>query len=154
MILLEQLRQRTSGRRLLILGIGNRLRADDGFGPMLIDRLQGNTETFLLDAGDVPENYLGVIEAAAPEVVLVVDAVDLGAQPGDVALIEIDQLSETTSSTHNASLSLLFKVLKVPDVFIIAVQPRTTAFGAPISQPVVGALQVLEKLFQELAIAH
>ncbi len=80
--MIEQLRERLQGKRTLILGIGNSMRGDDGVGPALIERLQGKVSATLIDGGEVPENYLGPIEAAGPEAVLIVDAADLKAAAG------------------------------------------------------------------------
>lgn len=147
--MLDSLHQKIMGKRFLIMGIGNRLRGDDAIGPLLIDRLQGKVIADLLDAGDVPENYLGVIESARPETILVADAVDFGAQPGEVALFSLDQLSNITVSTHNASLQLLFKALQLdppPDVLLLAVQPADIIFGEPLSLPVMETLNMLARI--------
>jgi hydrogenase 3 maturation protease len=147
--MLDSLHQKIMGKRLLIMGVGNRLRGDDAIGPLLMDRLQSNVIADLLDAGDVPENYLGVIESASPEIILVVDAVNFGAQPGEVALFSLDQLSNMTVSTHNASLHLLFKALQLdppPDVLLLAIQPANLIFGEPLSSPVMETLDMLARI--------
>lgn len=151
--MLEALRSRIRGKRLAILGVGNPLRGDDGIGPALVDRLQGKVRATLVNAGDVPENYLGVIEAARPEVVLMVDAVALGAEPGDAALIEIEQIAGARLTTHNTSLALFARALQAgtgADILVVAIQPGVTSLGAAMSPRVELTLQYLEKLFQEL----
>jgi hydrogenase 3 maturation protease len=151
--MLETLRSRIEGKRLAILGVGNPLRGDDGAGPTLVERWQGKVAATLIDAADVPENYLGVVGAARPEVVLIVDAVELGAAPGDVALIEVGQLAGAGVTTHNASLALFARVLQAEtgaDIFVVAIQPQSTSFGAPLSPPVEVTLKCLEELFGEL----
>ena len=154
--MIEQLRERLQGKRTLILGIGNTLRGDDGLGPRLIERLQGKVAATLIDGGEVPENYLGPIEAAGAEVILIVDAADLKAAPGDVALIELEQLGKTGISTHNASLGLLASVvqrLTGADVLALAVQPKVNSFGAAMSEEVGRTLdwlvEALEGIFPE-----
>lgn len=147
--MLNTLNQKMDGKRFLIMGIGNRLRGDDAIGPLVIDGLRGKVNADLIDAGDVPENYLGVIEFARPEVILIADAVDFGGQPGEVATFNIDQLSSMSVSTHNASLHLLFKVLQLdppPDVLLLGIQPANIVFGAPLSAPVMEALNTLVRI--------
>ncbi len=125
------------------------MRGDDGLGPALIERLQGKVAATLIDAGEVPENYLGPIEAAGVEVVLIVDAADLKANPGDVALIELEQLGKTGISTHNASLGLFASVvqrLTGADILVLAVQPMVNSFGAPMSEEVEQTLDGLEEM--------
>jgi hydrogenase 3 maturation protease len=149
--MLEQLQKRLNGKKTIILGIGNPMRGDDGAGPALIERLQGKTKAILIDGGEVPENYLGPIEAAQPEMVLIVDAADLKASPGDVALIEIDQLAKTGISTHNASLGLFASVvqrLTGADILVLAVQPEVNSFGAGISEAVGRTLEWIATFLQ------
>lgn len=150
--MLEALRDRLEGKRVVVLGVGNPMRGDDGIGPCLADRLQGNVSATVVNAGDVPENYLGPVAASRPEVVVIVDAAELGAAPGEIAIVEVNELAGRAAlSTHNASLRLFIKVLQSEiqtDVFLLGVQPASMAFGAPMSQVVVAALHLLEDLFK------
>ena len=68
--------------KTVIVGIGNSLRGDDGFGPALVQRLQGRVRPVCIDAGVAPENYLGRIVKEQPDTVLLVDAAHLGLEPG------------------------------------------------------------------------
>ncbi len=147
--MLDTIRQKIKGKRLLIMGIGNRLRSDDAIGPLLIDRLQGKVTAKLLDAGDVSENYLGVIESVQPEIILVADAVDFGGRPGEMVLLGLDQLSKANSTTHSSSLHLLFKALQLdplPEILIIAIQPANIDFGESISPPVNETLEAVARI--------
>ena len=147
------LRERVYQKRVLILGVGNTLRGDDGAGPALIERLQGKVQATLIDAGEVPENFIGPIEAARPQSIVIVDAADIGASAGDVALLEIDQIAEIGLTTHNASLALLTRLLQSStqaDVFLLGIQPEAISFGIPLSVRVDQTLQSLEQLFRDL----
>lgn len=147
--MLQELRERLSGKRAAILGIGNPLRGDDGLGPHLASRLKDKVDALVLDVGEVPENYLGLVISAIPEVVILVDAIELKDRPGAIAIVEVNALEERCYSTHNASLSLFVKALCAEiqtDVFLLGVQPETIAWGAPISQTVIQALETLERL--------
>ena len=144
--MLTEIRSRLAGKRVLILGVGNRLRGDDAVGSMLVERLQGKVRVPLIDAGDVPENYLGPIERSRAEVVLVIDATDLGAKPGDTAVLEIEQVRAATVSTHTASLELLFKAIPVenrPQVIVLGIQPENTTFGQELSEQVRNTMESL-----------
>ena len=61
--------------RILVAGVGNILRRDDGFGPVVVSRL-----------GPLPEG-VDVVETGIGGLVIV-DAVDQGADPGTVFVIE------------------------------------------------------------------
>jgi hydrogenase 3 maturation protease len=150
---LEEFRQRVEGKRILILGVGNRLRGDDGLGPRLLDRLRGKLSVPLIDAGDVPEHFLRPIEIARADLVLVVDAAELRASPGDLALLELGQVGGQAISTHSVNLRLLFNVIPAdrrPDVLVLAVQPESREPGGKLSRTVDIALEGIESLLLEV----
>jgi len=125
----------------LIVGVGNVLRGDDGFGPELVKNLTGRTKATLLDGGETPEDLLDQIVRMAPARLVIADAVALGGMPGDAALLESDQLGKRIAvSTHNLSLLMFIKYLKekLPevDIKILGVQPRSIDFGKGLSTEV------------------
>src|SRR5574342_1429847 len=95
-----ELKARLEGKRVLILGVGNRLRGDDAAGPLLVEHLQGKVDIPLIDAGDVPENYLGPIEESGADLVLIIDATDMDADAGAIGIFNIDQVQDKSVSTH------------------------------------------------------
>lgn len=151
--LIEELRERIGDKKVLVLGIGNRLCGDDAVGSILAERLIQRVDVAIIDAEDVPENYLGPIEASGADLVLVLDAADLGANPGDISLVEMDKLKEVGLSTHSANLALLFKVIppeRRPDAILVAIQPGQTEAGLGLSRSVEIAMDGLEKLLVRL----
>jgi hydrogenase 3 maturation protease len=82
-----------SGQRTIILGVGQRLRADDGLGPEICARIAGQVHTEVIDAGPVPENFIGPILRSRPQNVILIDAVDLGLAPGSVMVLGPEDLS-------------------------------------------------------------
>jgi len=148
--MLAELNSYIEGKRILLLGVGNRLRGDDAVGPLLVERLQGQVDIPLLDTGDVPENYLGPIEDSGAEVVLVVDAVEMGANVGDAAIFDIEQVQNMSVSTHTANLGLLFKVIppeRRPQVIMLGIQPGNMEFGQGLTVSVHKTLKGLAELF-------
>lgn len=136
---------------VLILGVGNRARKDDGLGSYLAERLKGKLNVQLLDAGNVPENFLRQVEASHADLVLVLDTADLRAAPGELALLELSEVSDMAISTHTVNLQLLFKVIPVsrrPKVLVLAVQPETTDPGTKMSLTARLAMQGLESLLR------
>jgi hydrogenase 3 maturation protease len=88
-----------------------------------------------------------------PEVLLILDAASMDAAPGSLAIIEMDNIAGSGLSTHSASLNLFLLVLQSeiqPDTFILGVQPQNITFGAPISQPVSVAMEMIEKSLIEM----
>ena len=150
----DELQKRVGGKKVLILGIGNRMRGDDGVGSILAERLEKkNLDIPIIDAGDVPENYLGPIEASSADLVLVLDAADLGASPGDLSLVEMTQLKQMGVSTHTANLALVFSVIpktKRPEAVLVAIQPEQMEAGQGLSRSVDVAMKGLERLLVQL----
>jgi len=135
--------------RLVLLGVGNPLRGDDGAGPELILRLRNCTEATLFDCEEVPENFLGEIVKTNPKTVVIIDAVNLGMSPGDVAVLEEDSFAALGWSTHHASLRPLIKYLKAntaSDVFVLGIQPKSTELGSKVSDEVRQTLDLLQRL--------
>jgi hydrogenase 3 maturation protease len=147
--MLAELNSYFEGKRILLLGVGNRLRGDDAVGPLLIERLQGHVDIPLLDVGDVPENYIGPIEASGAELVLVVDAVEMGADVGDTAIFDIEQVQNMSVSTHTTNLGLLFKVIppeRRPQVIMLGIQPGNMELGQGLSVSVNKTVESLTKM--------
>jgi len=145
-----ELRSLLSNKSVLLLGVGNRLRGDDAIGPLLIDHLQGKINFPMMDVGDVPENYLGPIEESGAEVILVIDAVDMGAKAGETAVFDIQQIQGKSMSTHTANLGLLFKAIRPesrPQVLVLGIQPEGMELGQELSKPVSKTLKVLTEIF-------
>lgn len=79
---------------LLIVGIGNILLQDDGFGPQAIAKLQSEYEiggeAELLDVGTPALDFVDYL--VGRETVILLDALSSGGEPGDVLIYEEEQL--------------------------------------------------------------
>lgn len=64
-----------------ILGVGNPLRRDDGVGPWVAERMRG-TGWEVVVAGSRVENALGLVRRLAPDLLVVVDAAEMGLPRG------------------------------------------------------------------------
>lgn len=145
----EEFREQMEGRKVLILGVGNRSRGDDGLGSRLTERLKGKIKVPLIDAGSVPENFLRQVEASQADLILVLDTADLRAAPGDLALLELSEIGGMAISTHTVNLHLLFKVIPAsrrPKMLVLAVQPEATEPETRMSLTARSAMQGLESL--------
>ncbi len=153
--MIEELTRRVENKKVLLLGVGNRLRGDDGLGCFLVNRLKGKVNIPLIDGGTLPEKNLGFLEASHPDLVLVAVAADVpDTASGDITLIDLDQLPTMKVKTRSADLSLLFRFIPQksrPEVLLIAVQPdNETQNRKGVSDSVRVALDGLEALFVEL----
>ena len=150
--MLEHLKSHLNGK-VVILGIGNTLASDDAAGSILASRIKDKLPYTVYDAGANPENYLGKIIKDKPDNIVIIDAVDFGAKPGDYTVLEGKDI-ETVNlfATHNASISLTINYLQnnlKVDIIILAIQPKTVAFGDKISQEVENNLRKLEDWFHD-----
>ncbi len=137
-MILEELKASLRGR-VVIVGVGNAMRGDDRVGLLVLELLEGRTDAHCIDAGEVPENQIGPICALEPDVVLVVDAADVGAEPGSIAVIEEEDFGETSFASHNPSMvpfALFVRTETGARIVAVGIQPRTTTFDAPMSPEV------------------
>jgi hydrogenase 3 maturation protease len=141
-------------KKKLVLTVGNQMMGDDAAGPLLAQTMQHAPLKGweVLDGSSAPENCLYRIRERPPEQVLVVDAADMDLRPGEIRLIDADQLDDPfLLSTHTLPLSYLVHSLQesVPKVELVGIQPRVVAFGYPVSPEVKRAVrQVYEALEQ------
>ena len=148
----KQALERLLSEKTVIVGIGNDMCGDDTFGPMVVRRLRGRVRADLIDAGVTPENCLGTLSALAPRVVLLVDAVNFGGAPGEIALLNPKELETTSFGTHAPSLALLERFLStegVEHVALLAVQPRNWQLGDSLSREVAAAVEKVIRLVEE-----
>jgi hydrogenase 3 maturation protease len=146
---LNKLRDSTT----LILGIGNKLKGDDGAGPLVCEQLKGKVCAEIIDAGTVPENYIQPIVKKAPQNLLIVDAIDLGASPGTISVLRPEQLNSSVFSTHALSPRLFVDVILQDlevDVYFVGIQPAQTKIGESVSPPVNQAVQRLSRVLCEI----
>lgn len=140
------------GGRILIVGVGNTSRGDDGVGPCFVRAVQGRVRALCLDTGTAPENYLERIVGMKPDTVWLVDATGFGGEPGEVRLFEAERIASGALSTHALSLRLVCEYLKnrLPvRVYLLAVQPELT-HGECLSETVRGSLNRLVHAVTEL----
>jgi len=73
----------------------------------------------------MPENFTTVVRRHHPEILLLVDATDLGLLPGEFRTVGDDQIEDVSIGTHNMPLSFLIRYLaeSAGRVIFIGVQP-------------------------------
>ena len=126
-------------RNVVILGIGNPDRGDDGVGPYLAERLVGRINAKVINCEQIPEGYTGVIRELQPDTIIILDAICMGQKPGTVVALTWQEVSTTGYSTHNASIGLLMKYLNQEtgaEVFLLGIQPGNTSYGSVMTAAV------------------
>ena len=141
---------------VIIMGVGNSWRRDDGFGSAVITALRKRSkvvnrsrQVFLFDVQETPENYLEKIARLQPGQVIFIDAGDFGGQPGEVRKISVRKKMAGSGSTHRLPLSLAVQYLKEQTrakITLFAVQPQNLKWGKGLSQPVAKSRDKIVKL--------
>lgn len=144
------------GPGAVLVGIGNRLRGDDAFGPVLADRLRERIPWPVWDVGETPENYSGPIVELGPQRVLLLDAVAWGAAPGGLRFFTMETIPFRGISTHAMSLRLFAHMLSsaVPcGVALLGAEPTDLGMGAPLSPRMEESVREVEQHLLRLAQA-
>jgi hydrogenase 3 maturation protease len=134
----------------MLLGIGNTLHGDDGIGNYIASRFRARGWN-AIDCGTMPENFTGVVRRHHPEILVLVDATDLGLSPGEFRIVGVDKIEDVSVGTHNMPLSFLMKYLSesAGRVLFIGIQPRHLGEGEAISPAVMeGAERLMTMLRQ------
>ena len=138
--------------KTVIVGVGNIMRGDDGFGPALIETIKGKVSALCLDAGTAPENYLGKIAKEKPDTVIIVDAVQMELKPGEYEILAKDDIIDSGLTTHNISPKVLIDFLENEtdaDIYMLGIQPEKISLGDEMSDVVKNAVDNISKLIQE-----
>lgn len=121
-------------KRVLILGVGNMLFGDDGFGSAAVDYLSKNCnipdDVYVMDVGIGAGDVLFTLGLSKqkPKKIIVLDAVDVKRKPGEIFELSIDDLPTnkiTDFSLHLFPSANLLKELRDQmgiDVVILACQ--------------------------------
>jgi len=134
--------------RVVVIGAGNTLLSDDGFGAAVLDALRESwdlpPEVELVDGGTWGMNLLPAIEDA--DALVIVDAIDVGRAPGSPITLERDSIPRLLGvklSPHQIDLRETLAVAELRGrlparAVAIGVQPQSLATRIGLS-PVVQA---------------
>lgn len=137
--------------------IGNELRGDDGLGPLFANKFSKITKNaskvILIDGGIVPENFTGTIRKENPSHVILIDAVEMNAAPGDMEIIAKEKISQYNVSTHSMPISFLIKYLETTcsfKIILLGIQPQKMALGEEITENVQISVNKLVDVFKNI----
>ena len=133
----------------VLLCVGNSMMGDDGAGPLLAEKCaaapKGNW--VVIDGGSAPENDIVAIRELRPTRLLIVDATDMGLNPGEIRIIDPADIAEMfMMTTHNMPLNYLIDQLKedIGEVIFLGIQPdivstaKGLAGGLPLGATLLG----------------
>ena len=150
-------------KSLLILGCGNVLFGDDGFGPAVAHYIQNNftvnPDICVLDTGTSVRNVLFdvVLSDKKPAKIIILDAMDCGREPGELFTLDLDDLPEVKIddfSFHQLPTSNLLRELQNivgVEIVILACQVAyipdrvKPGLSSPVAQAVEHAVEMLSR---------
>jgi len=132
--------------RVLVLGIGNEIRADDAVGTyaarMLcraFTQIRLRVPCLAFPGGAAPENFIGPTLEFDPTHIVLVDAMDWGAPVGSVSSVDPASLGGVSLSSHSMPLGVLRDYLVrsgCAKLLVLGVQPSTIELGRDMSREV------------------
>jgi coenzyme F420 hydrogenase subunit delta len=123
-------------KETLILGVGNILFGDDGFGPAVADYLnehyRASANTAILDVGTSVRQILFnlIVAEKKPKRVVIVDALQCGRTPGEVFKVSIEEIPEKKVNDFSLHMVPTLNMLKElrdlcnVEVVVLAAQPE------------------------------
>ena len=152
--------------RILIAGIGNIFLADDGFGVEVVRRLAGRGLPEGVEVVDFGIRGLDLAYALMDpyEVVVFVDALPRGDEPGTIYLIEpeVEDEGEVALDTHGMDPVKVIRFARalgaeIPRTLVVGCEPKVALAGEnyddmlmELSEPVLAAVPEAVKLVESL----
>nr|WP_296880314.1 hydrogenase maturation peptidase HycI [uncultured Methanobrevibacter sp.] len=129
--------------KLIVLGVGNELKCDDGVGPFVIKKLKEenieNNNLMFINAETVPENFTGKLRKENPTHIIIVDACLMDGQPGDMEIVNKYDFSNIGISTHSMSLSFFVRYLEKDNDFriiFVGIEPESMDYSENLTENV------------------
>jgi len=144
-----------------VVGVGQELNGDDAAGVQVAQALSrrqraGRSDAsrpvpfslLVIEGGHAPENCTGAIRRFTPDLVLLVDAAEMGDPPGTIRWLDWHEAVGLDASTHSLPASMVARYLVGElscEVALIGIQVQDTSLGAGISPPVRRAIRSVSR---------
>ena len=148
-LLSQQVTELSRLPRIAVIGVGNPLRCDDAAGILVARVLSAKglaahiANLFICEAGQAPENWTGRLREFVPDLILIVDAADMGKEAGTIQWIPEECIESMSASTHSLPLSMLARYLTLElgcKVLFLGIQPASIEIGEMVSPQVLRAV--------------
>lgn len=130
------------GKKILVLGVGNVLLQDEGFGVHLVREMatmEWPPEVEFIDGGTAGMELIHLLEDAS--LLIVVDSLDAQVEPGSVFKFRAGDVADlpkkVKASFHDIGLLEVLQVARIlgclPETVIFAVQPKKVGWGLELT---------------------
>lgn len=147
---------------MVVIGVGSEIRRDDGVGVVVARRLAPEAAELGIE---VVEGHTGGInllfEMEGAEQCIIIDAVDMGREPGTVVVFDADDadivLTERVASLHHVSLADVLQLARATGVTarvtVVGIQPEDTrpgeGFSAAVASRIDEMVDIVRRLVRE-----
>ena len=150
-----------AAHRILVIGVGNPDRGDDGVGCVVAHRLKSGTTPLarVIEVNGEVTELLDLLSGSSD--VLIIDACQSGVAPGTIQRIDVaDRMLPSDSfgaSTHGMGLAQAIELARSFDqlpqrCIVFAVEGDSFEIGAPLSPAVQESVPiVVQRLWEEIA---
>ena len=139
--------------KMLLCGMGNKDRGDDGFGPYIVENFKETTNIKKIDCHLYLENYLNKIIDLQPDLIIFLDTIKK--QDSGAILLKNKEIIENNPisiSTHNLPFSAIYQYLKEntnAHIWFLGVKPysyeRLSDETAAIADRIIDVFYSLDK---------
>jgi len=139
-----------NSKKYILMGIGNILRGDDGIGSIIAQKFKDH-DWLSINCGVVPENFTSIIKKNRPNLVVLIDAVEMDLKSGEFRIISPDRISALHLTTHSMPLSFLISYLKeyAQELIFIGIQPKVIAYSNSVNPNVLKSSEKITKILKD-----
>ena len=123
--------------KVVVAGVGYEMGRDDAVGLKVAMLLEGRSERVAsFVTCTAPENFMGAINKEEPSHVIYVDGAKMGLEPGELRIIDMDEIKDISFSTHTMPLTMIARFIENETgakSIIIGIQPKDFGFSDEIT---------------------
>ena len=136
-------------KKNILMGIRNTLRGDDGIGSIIAQSFK-DRDWLSMDCGVVPENFTSIIKKNRPDLVVIIDAVEMELKSGEFRIISPYRISTLHLTTHSMLLSFLISYLKeyTQELIFIGIQPKIIDYSNSVSPKVLKSSEEIIRILK------
>lgn len=116
---------------IVIIGVGNRLMGDDGFGSCLAEAIRKKVRN--ADVIDLGLGNLLSVNLEKYHIIILIDVADVS----ECGIYKVSQFSEKDLSLHSLGLQTVMEIYPDKKFFVVACRPNSIELGQGLSQDLV-----------------